>query len=436
MSKDKTTLLKRILKVSMLVIIILFISLSALLIYAWINRPLPLPPDVVDLGAPWEKGDLSYSGDGRLLVYMGEETVLPKGSSVEILPPFYSGILAQDRAIIVYLPPGYNKKVKPYPVIFALHGNAGRCQTLGRLLIDPLEDAMEKGIMPSTVVIFPDFSISGDGRDSPQTPYDDRLGSRYINSNLGRFEDHFFQEIVPFVRNNFNVMTDPDGIVMLGASMGGFGVVYSSIKHPDFSHILVPIYPSVDMRYSIDGDRLADYDPEGYSPLNTDDPDRIVNGSIFGGLLGITEEWMYYPVFDSDKSRGEVWEEDLPVWERMKMANPVDMLIDNPPDLTGQRYYIIAGSRDEFNLDDAIKVLIPLLRDSGAEVDPEENIIPGGQHDNDFITDNIDEIFIWIGKEIKSNRSTIAGLLHNPVSGDRLADHHFDPCFFDQCLNS
>jgi len=145
---------------------------------------------------------------------------------------------------------------------------------------------------------------------------------------------------------------------------------------------------------------------------------------------------MYYPVFDSDKSRGEVWEEDLPVWERMKMANPVDMLIDNPPDLTGQRCYIIAGSRDEFNLDDAIKVLIPLLKDSGAEVDPEENIIPGGQHDNDFITDNLDEIFIWIGKEIKSNRSTIAGLLHNPVSGDRLADHHFNPCFFDQRLHS
>ena len=403
MSKYKKSIIWSIMKVSLLVVIILIMSVLALFIYAWVNRPIPLPPYIIDLAAPWERGDISYSGEGRLLVYIGEEEIppsLPGGTSVEIEPPLYSRLLAQDRALIVYLPPGYDNGGEPYPVIFALHGNAGRCHTWVRLLIEPLEDAMENGTIPPAVVVFPDFSISGNGKDNPLTPYDDRLGSRYVNSNLGRFEDHFFQEIVSFVLYNFNVTTDPDGIVMIGASMGGFGVVYYAIKRPDFSHIIVPIYPTVDMRYSIDGDKLANYDSNRYTPIKLDDPDRIINGSIFGGLFGITEEWIYYPIFDSDKFRGEVWTEDLPVWERMKMANPVDMLIDEPRNLLGQRYYIIAGDGDEFNSDGAIKRLIPLLTLSGADVYPEENVITGGHHDSDFIIDNIDEILIWIGKEL------------------------------------
>lgn len=402
MSKEKKGPIFKILRMSFFVLITLLIAFSILFIYAWTKRPIPLPPRIVDRGVPWETGEIEYSGEGKLIAYMGDEEVLPEGDSVEIRPPIYSMILGHDRPLFVYLPPGYQKSGKDYPLLIALHGNGGRAQGWMKLLIEPMETAFEKGTMPPTVVVSVDFSISGDGKDNPLTPYDDRRGSRYVNSNLGRFEDHFTKEILPFVFSNFNVGTNPDRIAMIGRSMGGFGVLHYAISYPRLANNLVLIYPSADTRYSIAGDRMADYNPKRYEPITSDDPNRIVNDSIFGGLFGITEEWMYYAVFDSDKRPGEVWKEDRPVWERLMTVNPVEILKYRPPDLSAQHYYIIAGSKDDFNSNAYMPILVSRLLGAGAEVYPKKNIIEGGRHDSKFVKDNIDNIIKWLGVELKN----------------------------------
>ena len=391
-----------IIRISTGIPIVLLIILILLLIVGWIKHPIPLPPHIVDRGVPWESGDIAYSGKGRLIAYMGDEAVLPGGTSVEIREPIYSMILGQDRPLIIYLPPGYNEKNKEYPLLIAFHGNGGRAQSWIRLLIEPMESAFENGTMPPTVIVSVDFSISGDGTDDPKTPYDDRRGSRYVNSNLGRFEDHFAREIIPFVFSNFNISTNPDSIAMIGNSMGGFGVLHYALKYPRLSNSFVLIYPSADTRYSIGGDRMADYDPKKYEPITTDDPKRIVNDSIFGGLFGITEEWMYYAVFDSDKLPGNFWKEDIPVWKRLMMVNPVETLDHQPPDLSAQSYYIITGSKDDFNSDAYMPILLPRLIEAGAKVYPSENIIEGGRHDQKFVVENIDNIILWLGTEINN----------------------------------
>ncbi len=390
-----------ILRIALFVTITLLIAVSILLLYAWVKRPVPLPPHIVDRGAPWETGELTYDGPGKLVVFMGDEAVLPTGSSVEMREPIYSVILDKDRPMIVYLPPGYDDKGKEYPLLIAFHGNGGRAQSWIRHLVGPMESAFESGTMPPTVVLSVDFSISGDGTDDPKTPYDDRRGTRYVNSNLGRFEDHFTKEIIPFVFSNFNVSTNPDKIAMIGNSMGGFGVLHFALSYPRLANNLVLIYPSADTRYSIAGDRMANFDPNKYEPITTDDPNRIVNASIFGGLFGITEEWMYYAVFDSDKTPGEVWKEDRPVWERLMVVNPVEILKHRPPNISNQSYYIIVGSKDDFNSDAYMPILVPRLIKAGAKVYPENNIIEGGRHDVRFVTDNIDGILLWLGAGLK-----------------------------------
>jgi len=367
------------------------------LVYAAIFGPLPLPPSVVDNASMGQEPKPFYDGNGTLIAYIGNDPIVPEGPGVVIDTPLTSEILVQERPLMVYLPPGYDEsRSDAYPVIFTLHGSNGRAQTWINLLIDPLEEAIETGAMPPVVVVSGDYSISGNGIDDPKTPFDDRRGARYINSNLGRFKDHFFEEIVPFVFENYHVRTDPNGIVLMGSSMGGFGVLYYALTEPDFSHVLVPIYPTADMRYGIDGDKIAPYDPELYRPIDDDNPKRIVNGAPLHGLFGVTEEWIYYAVFDSDTKPGEVWTEDLPVWRRLKDHNPVDILRDTPPDLSRHRYFIIAGDKDEFNSDDVLKVLLPLLESAGARVDPETHIIPGGCHDGVFIVDHLGEIFLWL----------------------------------------
>ncbi len=385
--------------------IVLLIMLILLLIIGWIKRPVPHPIPLINKFAPWENSIPEYDGGGKLMVYMGSnDPLLPIGDSVVKHDPIYSRVLGKERPLIVYLPPGYKNERKPYPVIFALHGFGKRGQSWTNLLIDPLEKAIKDGVIPPVVVVFPDFSISGDGSDNPRTKYDERGGSFYINSNLGRFEDHFFKEIVPFVFSSFNVRTAPEGIVMMGSSMGGYGAIYYAITHPHFSHILVPIFPAADLRYGINGDKLADYDAENYALIDNDNPTRVVNGAVVGGLFGITEEWIYYFVFDSDKIPGDVWKEDKPVWERMMSVNPVELINVDRKSLSGQSYYVIVGDKDDFNFDAHVPILLPLLENAGAGIKREDVIISDGRHNPDFVKAHIDEILVWIGKELNETK--------------------------------
>lgn len=377
------------------------IALCAVIAYAWIRRPLPLPPAIINKGTPWESRRPAYGGEGTLVAFMGEDAIRPEGSSVRFEEPLSSKLLAADRPLIVYLPPGYDHEGPPCPVMFALHGYSSRPQTWVNLLLGPLERAFAAGTCPPLVVVMPDFTVSGNGTDDPTTWFDDRCGNFCINSNLGRFEDHFFQEIVPFVFSTFNVRTDPEGIVLMGASMGGYGVLFYGVRHPSFSHLLIPIYPCADLRYGVRGDKLADFDPAGYARIGTDDPKRIVNGTPVAGLFGVTERWLYYPAFDSDRTPGEVWTEDRPVWQRLSEVNPVEMLSARGVDLAGQRYYIIVGSADDFNLDAHIPLIVPRLTAHGAAVFPRTNVIPSGRHSPAFLVAHLDEILSWIGEYLK-----------------------------------
>lgn len=368
------------------------------------NTPRPLKLSTLNKRLEDTSDPFVYDGPGKIVLHMESDVAMPQGPGVVTGDGFVSDILGEPRPLAVYTPPAYDpERAEPYPVIYALHGFGGR-YTMWLPLVPPLEAAFEAGTIPDAVIVMVDFSLSGTGLDDPGTYYDERGGSFYINTNQGRFEDHFFEELVPFVTENYHVRTDAEGVVLIGASMGGYGTLWYGITHPDFSHILIPIFPPADLRYSIEGNRLENYDPARYEPVTTDDSYRIVNASVLWGCFGVTEEFIYYAVFDSDKEPGEVWTEDLPVWQRFKEYNPVEVLAEKQPDLTGQRYFIIAGSEDDFNLDAHIPIVVPLLEAAGAAVSPPEGerITPGGRHNAEFVEVRKDEIFQWLGDEIRA----------------------------------
>lgn len=362
--------------------------------------PLPLPVGIVNAATPWESRTLTFEGKGTLNAYMGDDAIPPRGPSVRFEKPLRSGALGAERPLLVYLPPGYDPAGPAYPVIFAVHGFSSRPQTWGLLLLDALEAAIADGVIPPLVVAMPDVSLSGNGRDDRRTWYDDRSGSFGINSNRGRFEDHFFDEVAPFVFSSFNVRRDPRGVVLMGSSMGGFCVLYYGITRPGFSHILVPIYPCADLRYGVRGRKLENYDPAGYALIDNDNPCRVVNASQLGGAVGLTEKWLYYPVFDSDRSPGPAWSEDLPVWKRLSDVNPVEILDRGSVDLSGQGYYLVVGSQDDFNLDAHVPLIVPRLEAHGAVVEPAEHVLPAGRHSQPFITENLPAIFAWMGRQL------------------------------------
>jgi len=183
--------------------------------------------------------------------------------------------------------------------------------------------------------------------------------------------------------------------------MGGYGAAYYTLMYPERFKNAALFYPALDLRYSIAGNRLKTYQADKYAVITRDKPLRIVNKAAGAGILGLTEKWCFYPVFDSDSVPGDVWTEDLPVWQRFKEVNPADILRTSNPDLTGSRFFILTGSSDDFNFDDHQKVVLPLIQQAGGTVDPEYTIIPDGRHNWDTIEPSVPDFVHWLGNTFK-----------------------------------
>jgi len=373
-------------------------------IYSRWRGPIPVPAVIVERLMNWEPiQSARFEGSGRLLVFAEADDLIPTGAAVEKRPPFESRILGGKRALMVYLPPGYDdQRAEAYPVIFALHGFGNRSVFWVDFLLSAIDTAIAQGEMPAAVMVMPDFSLSGNGKTPPGLPTDGRAGSWYVNSRLGRFQDHFFEEIVPFVRRSWHVTTDPERTALMGSSMGGFATLYYGLRFPGFARNFLALYPCADLRYSIGGYRLAAYDPAAYRPIDTDKPSRVMYTGVLGGLISPTEDFFLYPVFGGETVAGTAWGNKTAVWERLRAVNPVDLLRDQNPDLTGSRYFIVVGDRDEFRFDSHVPVLKPLLVAAGAEVSPSNPIVPGMRHDKEYVPESVKQAMVrWLARQLK-----------------------------------
>lgn len=336
-----------------------------------------------------------YSGFGKVVAFTNQcQSEYRNDCDLRI----WSSVLGQRRSAFVYLPPDYEVYSDPLPLIIALHGFGSNHYAAANILPPLLDSAIQRGEIPPIVMVAPDFSLGGNGLDDPATSYDDRTGSFYINSNRGRFEDYFIQELMPWIRANFNVATNPSKVVLLGQSMGGWGAFSLGLRHPEISTILVGIYPAVDTRYSCNGNSTVDYDPVCYVPLTSDNPNRLVM-SAAGGLYRQSEGDLLYTVFDSDNQPGDVWTKDLPVWQRVQAYNPTDIMRDGRyGDISNTDMYIVVGDRDEYNSDAKVMSFIAAAAERGYSVNPSRPIVPGGHHTTDFVVDNMPDILRWIGQ--------------------------------------
>ncbi|QNI36503.1 alpha/beta hydrolase-fold protein [Edaphobacter albus] len=140
--------------------------------------------------------------------------------------------LPRDRSsFVVYTPPGYNPKDKPYPVLYLLHVWGDRPDSWTRfgqanLILDNLI-AQEKA--KPTVVVMP----LGYGDMKFADDYDLWENHEAVERNLRLFEKALLTEIMPQVESMYNVRKDAEGTAILGASMGGLESLVIGLNHPD-----------------------------------------------------------------------------------------------------------------------------------------------------------------------------------------------------------
>ena len=133
----------------------------------------------------------------------------------------------------MYLPPDYATSERSYPVLYLLHGG-GDDQTgwvqFGEVL-HIADKAIREGSATPMVIVMPD--ASGEQRG-------------YFNDVTGewRYEDFFFDELMPHVEQRFRIKGEKRYRAVAGLSMGGGGSFMYALHRPDLFSSAAPLSAS------------------------------------------------------------------------------------------------------------------------------------------------------------------------------------------------
>jgi enterochelin esterase-like enzyme len=141
-----------------------------------------------------------------------------------------SDILKMDRKFAIYLPPDYESSERSYPVLYLLHG-AGDDQTgwvqFGEVL-RIADNAIKDGTATPMIIVMPDANTGQRG---------------YFNSpdDSWRYEDFFFDELMPYVESNYRIKGEKRFRAISGLSMGGGGTFMYAMHRPDLFSSAAPL---------------------------------------------------------------------------------------------------------------------------------------------------------------------------------------------------
>ncbi|HEX2535278.1 MAG TPA: alpha/beta hydrolase-fold protein [Chitinophagaceae bacterium] len=144
-----------------------------------------------------------------------------------------SKILNMDRKFAIYLPPDYETSQRSYPVLYLLHGG-GDDQT-GWVQFGEVQHIADKAFREGTatpmIIVMPDANTGRRG---------------YFNdvSNTWRYEDFFFQELMPYVEKTYRTKGEKRFRAISGLSMGGGGTFMYALHHPELFSSACPLSAS------------------------------------------------------------------------------------------------------------------------------------------------------------------------------------------------
>ena len=128
------------------------------------------------------------------------------------------------RKVIIYLPEAYATSTRRFPVIYLLHGYKGAADQWTSDKDWNIQTEMDKAIvggLKPMIVVMPDAHTRAGG-------------SFYVNSSAdGRWEDFIVHDLVRSIDGRFRTFRRPSSRAIAGHSMGGYGALYISFRHPD-----------------------------------------------------------------------------------------------------------------------------------------------------------------------------------------------------------
>ena len=145
-----------------------------------------------------------------------------------------SKILNMERKYAIYLPSGYESSQRSYPVLYLLHG--GGDEQTGWVQFGEVQhitdQAIKEGKATAMIIVMPDANAGRRG---------------YFNdvNNEWRYEDFFFEELMPEVEKKYRIKSEKRYRAIAGLSMGGGGSFFYAMHRPDLFSSACPLSASV-----------------------------------------------------------------------------------------------------------------------------------------------------------------------------------------------
>jgi endo-1,4-beta-xylanase len=132
---------------------------------------------------------------------------------------FTSKAMGGEVSYLIYLPPGYEKETKRYPVIYWLHGMGGNQRGGATVFLPNVEAAIKKGDLPPAIVVLVNGMVTSFYCDWAN-------GKRPVESVI-------IKDLVPHVDKTYRTIARREARVIQGYSMGGYGAAHLGFKYPE-----------------------------------------------------------------------------------------------------------------------------------------------------------------------------------------------------------
>ncbi len=265
------------------------------------------------------------------------------------------------RAVPIYLPPGYERSGRRYPVIYWIHGWGGtglretNYNPWQPSLPELIDRVIAEGAPPALLVMADVFTTYGH--------------SQCLNSTAtGCYEDAV-RELVAYVDTHYRTMASRNHRAVNGKSSGGYGALVLAMRNPGLFGALASHSGDLyfEACYKVDFWRAVDVirrhgGLEGYladwrtAPKKTDELVRPMV-TVVAMAMAYSPNPASPLGFDLpfDLETGEL---DQAVWERWLAWDPVNLAERHAEDLRSMRLiYVECGSRDQYNLHHGARIL-------------------------------------------------------------------------------
>ena len=170
-----------------------------------------------------------------------------------------SDILHKRVNYTVCLPSDYEKSDLKFPAIFLFHGLTGQGSDWIKKgnIVHTVDSLRELGKLPPVILVMPDAE-----------------NSYYVNNydSSYRYEDFLMKEFVPLIDSVYPVLPGRENHILMGLSMGGYGVVVQGIKHANVFGTVIAFSAAVrndSILESLSDQRYAFYFNSVFGPATT-----------------------------------------------------------------------------------------------------------------------------------------------------------------------